>query len=188
MMGGLIVTPHDRSRRLGTPTNVGHLRLHAPEQPLVEWLRAAPRALDGIDIFESWPVVVQGTEVAEARQVADRQASGLLHRVAALLSLTWNEPWQERSAPRDRSSFKPAIPDSWPAPLGDRLHAPTPRADTDLPPWLGTAWVELDKDPRLARATSFWHQGILAAPSLDKKLTKSPETLFCTESPTCFSD
>jgi hypothetical protein len=45
-------------------------------------------------------------------------------------------------------------------------HEPAPsRVDNDLPTWLGTGWTQLNENPRLSIAASFWHQGLLAAPA-----------------------
>jgi hypothetical protein len=166
LMGGLIFDSHDRSRRLSQRATVGPLTLHAPENPLVEWRRGDPRSLDVIDKFESWPIIVRGATCAVARHKADREASQLLHRVAVLLSLAWDEPWQERTAPQDPASSPPSVPESWPPPPGwDGREPATPRVDIELPTWLGTGWNQLKENPRLSVTASFWHQGLLAAPA-----------------------
>jgi hypothetical protein len=108
LMGGVIIDAHDRSRRLGKPSTVGPLTLQAPENPLIEWRRGDPRPLDVIEKFESWPIIIQGVTGAEARHEADRKASQLLHRAAVLLSLAWDEPRQERTAPQNPASL-PAL-------------------------------------------------------------------------------
>lgn len=166
LMGGLIFASHDRSRRLGKPAAVGPLKLEAPEKPLVEWRRGDPRSLDVIEKFESWPIIVEGETCAVARSKAEREASQLLHRVAVLLSLAWDEPWQERTAPQDPAALEPSVPESWPPPPSwDGREPATPRVDNELPTWLGTGWTQLNEDSRLSVAASFWHQGLLAAPA-----------------------
>jgi hypothetical protein len=166
LMGGVIFDAHDRSRRLGKPSTIGPLRLQASEDPLVEWRRGDPRSLDVTEKFESWPIIVQGVTSAVARHEADHKASRLLHRAAVLLSLAWDEPWQERTAPQNPASLAPSVPESWPPPpgWGDREPA-TPRVDNELPTWLGNGWTRLNENPGLNMAASFWHQGLLAAPA-----------------------
>jgi len=66
--------------------------------------------LDGLTVFETWPVIVEGDQMVPATDEPTISAYGdpetanerlptpLLHRSSALLSLAWGEAWQVRSA------------------------------------------------------------------------------------------
>lgn len=163
-LGGLIVTPHDSTRRL-RPTTLGDLVLGGADQPLTEWRRGDPRSLDSVEQFESWPVIVQASTEASTRHAAQQTASEVLHRVALLLALAWDEPWQERTSPQNPTQLPPRAPESWPPPPFAPSPAMPPVAiDAALPTWADTAWEQLNEHVTLRNAASFWHQGLLASP------------------------
>ena len=107
---GIITVPHDRYRSLASEVGVGPLHLRPGGTRLVEYLRSEPWRLDGITVFETWPVIVEGDQMVPATDeptisaygnpetANERLATPLLHRLCALLSVAWGEAWQVRSA------------------------------------------------------------------------------------------
>jgi hypothetical protein len=164
--GGFLLTPHDQTRRLMGKPQVGPLRLRGGEKALVEWLTCEPYTLFGVTKFVSWPIIVEGDEGDERGTAGHRHASGLVHRLACLLSIAWDEPWQERCTPQSPRNQSPQIPESWPPP--PLWHGPSQpeRLPVDVPlaSWTARAWEAMETDEGLAAMASFWHQGLLASP------------------------
>lgn len=179
---GFITTPHDRTRTLDREYDIGPLHLRPGGKRLVEYVRSEPFALDGIRRAESWPVLVEGAwdesvprisasglaEVLAAKPVwpaIERQGSEDLHRLCALLSLVWSEPWQVRTAPKPSEHLDAEVPDSWPAPPGWHQDDDFPPSHQEgLPDWISTAWDSVRADRHLGAALTAWHQGLLLTP------------------------
>jgi hypothetical protein len=98
---------------------------------------------------------------------SERQIARDVRRLSALLALTWNEPWQVRTAPKQSSQLPPSVPDSRPAPSrwfdddGDHLE---PHQES-LPGWVAGAWDPLTQDTSILAALLSWHEGLLLTPS-----------------------
>ncbi len=179
---GWLTTPHDRTRVLDREYEVGPLRLRPGGKRLVEYLRLDPLALEGIRRSESWPLLVESSwedglprifasgpeEVRAAKPTwpaIERQGSEDLHRLCALLSLAWGEPWQVRTSPKPSEHLDAEVPDSWPAP--PRWHQDDdfpPSHQEGLPDWISTAWDQVGTDDHVAAALTAWHQGLLLTP------------------------
>lgn len=117
-----------------------------------------------------WPIIVEGRSQEDEWAKADREAAGALHRLASLVSLAWNEPFQVRVGPQLASTLPPRLPDDWMAPRDSFLGANPQigmRDEQPLPGWLQEAWRYLDNDDRAgdaAAALSLWHEGLLLQP------------------------
>jgi hypothetical protein len=148
---------------------------------LIEWVRSEPLTMDGVEMVNSWPIIVEGAWAGKALAGTDhpllkgldphsaneRQAAMQLHRAVSLLSLAWSEAWQVRTGPTDNSRLPAALPASWPAPnmaFGMEEENEIESVPCPLPAWLPGAWQRLDDDSELAVALSAWHQGILMTP------------------------
>ena len=162
---GVITTPHDRTRALAGPCQVGPLQLRSGNKRLVEYRRSEPRVLDGITREESWPVIVEGhSDVDRLAQISgepsevfaaeprwpetEQRGARELHRLCGLVSLAWGESWQVRKAPKPLGQLSPEVPDSWPSPPQwfsgeDGLLEPRP---TPLPAWVIPAWDVIHAD------------------------------------------
>jgi hypothetical protein len=121
--------------------------------------------------FASWPMIVEGVASSFAEypdlpanrwpmdgQSARREA----HRVAALVSLAWDECWIVRRGPA-RIAVGERIEISHPAAdcqVDKRAHVagPTKYRERELPGWLDAAWHALDGNPDLAGALSAYYE------------------------------
>jgi hypothetical protein len=163
---GVIVAPHDKSRRLAGSLALGPIALRDGEHRFVQYTRAEPRSLDGWTEHESWPIVVEGSSQVDSGLEFDHEAAMHVRRAAMLVSLAWRESWHVRSQPKLVKNLPPSVPDSDPLPLpfvAKRVEvdpAPTP-----LPEWLTSAWGQLEGDEWIARALLLWHEGFLVEPS-----------------------
>lgn len=180
---GWLTAPHDRTRVLDHNYAVGPLVVSPGGKRLVEYLALEPLALEGTTCFESWPLIVEGTwdegstsasvpspqELQETQRrwiAAERQIARDVRRLSAILALTWNEPWQVRTAPKQSSQLPPSVPDSRPPPSrwfddGDHLE---PRQES-LPSWVTGAWDLITQDANLLAALLSWHEGLLLTPN-----------------------
>lgn len=167
---GLVMTPHDRSRRISDDVTVGPLVVRAAATEFVEHARSEPVSLDGWSTTSSWPVVVEGTAEGVHSFAALRKGAEDLQRLCRLLSLAWHEPWQIRTAPRNREQYGARVPESLDHPNRRlrRQWTPDPVATT-IPLWVEPAWNYLSAHASLHRALAVWHQGLMvesANPSL----------------------
>lgn len=164
-VGGLIVAPHDKSRRLQQTVHLGPLRLRPGDRRFVEW-RRPPHALNSWECIESWPIFVEGRSAGLPRLEFARMESRQVQRAAALVALAWREPWDVRLAPVPSSNLPPSIPESdasphpWSEPSLDIAPVACP-----LPAWVHAAWRRLQADAQLDRSLQFWHQAFMIEPS-----------------------
>jgi len=162
--GTPLVTPHDLTRRLARPVQVGGLTISPGGKLLVEHHRTDPMDLDGIVTIESWPVVVEGTETVLPWQ---RSAASKSVTISQLLSLAWNEPWAVRTAPIPTSNRLPQVPNSWPhrpePPLAVQLLDSNPEAHppVELPSWIRHAYERIPSNEDCRYALAAWHEGLL---------------------------
>jgi hypothetical protein len=156
---GVIATPHDRTRSLQRAYAIGTWVVRPGERMLTEYVRPEPHSLFGALQLISWPIIVEGPG-------ADLQHPGVLgrlHRLATMLALTWNEPWQVRSAPANAKQMPAMVPDSWPAPpesFGFR-EVDQWREGVPLPELVVRHWEGLSAKHALSDALSTWHQGLM---------------------------
>lgn len=160
--GGVAVTAHDKTRRLGQRVGLGPVTLRPGGDELIEYRRGTPHALDGWDCYQSWPIIVEGQSSADYSLEFDHQAAAQVRRTAALVALAWREPWQVRAAPRDRERMTPRIPES-DQPPKMWLSEPLGLSPTDavVPDWLNVGWLRMDREPVIARALLAWHEALL---------------------------
>jgi len=177
---GIIAVAHDRSATLDREYQIGPLRIRPGGNRLTEYVRSEPMALDGVTLFETWPVIAEGPWPGVAVQTDpdyqrlqslpnqdanERVVAIWLHRVTSLLSLAVGEAWQVRTAAIDRSTRPPTVPEDWPPPdiwwRGEEGLDPVPRG---LPDWVVPAWDFLTADEKLRAALTVWHQGLLLEP------------------------
>lgn len=166
---GGIAVPHDRTACLDRDYNLGPLILKPGGRRLVEYLRAEPYQLDGVTLFETWPIIVQGkwpSRPAQSDGVLSVVASWL-HRAVCLVSFATGENWQVRTSATDMTALSPQVPEDWPAPssVQDPLDGPLGPVERPLPPWIASAWQTLEKDKAIASALDFWHHGMLLTPT-----------------------
>lgn len=169
---GIIAVPHDRTRALVGPYQVGPLNLRPGGRMYREYRSLEPRQLGGVWEAESYPIIVEGdwadcraafrADHLEGQQSNERSALMALHRLCCLLALAWGEGWQVRTAPEDPERLTPEVPMSWPPPP----MAPSPAwplypDPQPLPSWIAGAWDLVSDDDVLASAMTFWHQGLL---------------------------
>jgi hypothetical protein len=161
----VVTVPIHQMRRYAGPEHLGTFRLRSVEQPLDEFVRLEPRTMDGCMYFSSWPVIVEGTsDEQEWPRVVQSVAPGL-HRVSALISLAWGEPWQVRTAPTNHENLPPRVPTAWPPPaMFERPPVQTVGEDEELPTWVNEAWYRLDETPGIGAALDAWHEGIHLLP------------------------
>lgn len=159
-LGGLVVTPHDRSAVLDGNYAADGIELRGRER-LVEYLRD-PSNLHATVEFISHPVVVIG----EGRSSQfDRGQSALLCQAAALLTLFWREPWDVRVPPIDAARLPPRVPESDPPPDPSLWAGPHPDSvPRALPAPFWDAWRSVAGSPKLRSSLTIWHQAYLAWP------------------------
>lgn len=160
-VGGIIVVPHDKARRLQKTVRLGPLELQPGDRKFVEW-RRPPHAVNAWECIESWPIIVQGRSTGSSPVASARAEARQLQRAAALVALAWREPWDVRLAPRPRSSLPPMIPDSDPSPHSwSEPPLDISPVECLLPAWVDEAWSQLQAAEPHDRALQFWHQAFL---------------------------
>jgi hypothetical protein len=171
LFGAIDWTPHDKTRRLSGPHELGEVVLRPGGELLVEYFRNEPLDLEGETEFESWPIIVEGATPSGVHLEHDTLTAHRVARVSVLCSLAWSEPWRVRTAPCRTSRLPPRVPKNWPAPpaaFRDPPHAsalissdPCAYPPFTLPQWLGAGWQSLDADEALCRAAFTWHEALL---------------------------
>ncbi len=161
---GLDVAPHNKCRVLDQTYEIAGMRIRSNDTPLVEYLRDEPRRLRGVYEFVSWPVVVEGDADPAPQLALIRTAAAPVQRLAQLLALAWNEPWQTRSAPWHSDQIADPVGDSW-APPPEWRTAETGWADQKapepLPAWIPGASALLPEVRAIRHSLGIWHQGLL---------------------------
>jgi hypothetical protein len=161
LIGGVSLSSHDCCRALEREYGLEELRLVPGTKNLVEHRRSEPLNLYGWETFVSWPIIVIGP--GDATRFMP-EFNSLVHRVAALLSIAWEEPWCLRHAAQDVNQSVPGVPDSEPHPfpwrVGTQEHMP--RVSVPLPDLVPHGSVALQRCPVLRRCVGSWHQSLLA--------------------------
>jgi hypothetical protein len=150
---------------LASEARIGSLRLSPAQHYLTEYLSGSHPSLFARTSYWSWPIIVEGSSTGYNWLVAAVAATRTVHRLAALLSLSWGSCWVIREVPAERGE-------------GPRLETPerpwwqkqpeTPEEDQaesfqreDIAEWLDEAWSILDADPAVEDALLVYHQGLV---------------------------
>ena len=168
--------PYSSDRRrapLRAPRGLGPVKLTPGRIRMRELMPAAYGHIDHAGLVRySWPVIASATDRTYDRQVAESRANHVLHRVCALLTLFWGEPWIARTHPRvPAPGVQPlSVPQSvgpfeqLPGPLGSEpLPAHFNTFDGEparLPEWAPGAWDILRTDGIVRVAVNAYYEAM----------------------------
>jgi hypothetical protein len=159
---GYITLAHDRARTLSAPSTIGPFTIRSGDRPLAEYLRLEPNQLAGCVEWVSWPLIVEGNQTNDEASLA-RLLGPPLRRLAALLSLAWDEPWHVRTAPTVVDRLPPEVPEPWPQPEPCPEPLILEPERVSLPEWVVAGWATLESDSAVRAALVCWHEGIMMA-------------------------
>jgi len=122
---------------------------------------ARPPNVHAWGIHQSWPIVVNGTNVGYNWHVASLTATHDLYRLCALLSVAWKQCWVLREGPRPDEWGTVVIPEQvpWQVSAFPRDDVPQ-RQPLRVPTWLASAWSALDRDSKLVDALAAYFEGL----------------------------
>ncbi len=146
---------------LGEPAAVQELLLHDSGVFMQESGPARPPNVNAWSVFQSWPIVVDGTNAGYNWPVASLAATQDLYRLCALLSVAWKHCWVLRDSPRPKEWGELTIPEHvpWQKDAFPRDNIEQKQLVT-VPPWVAPAWGMLDRDGKLVDALAAYYEGL----------------------------
>jgi hypothetical protein len=163
-MWAAVIGPSPDAHLTGTglaePATVGPLELRPGGVRHVEYVRPLVPSFSSRGVFQSWPVIVEGTANGYNWYAAQEVTIRDLNRLCALLSVSTDRAWVVRQSPGERDVMSITIPETGPF---EQHHGTEEMAhqDVSVPDWLSSAWDVAVSEQLASDALSAYYEGVL---------------------------